>query len=159
MSDAKTDTTTDDPVVGHKTMRDGTHIPLHRSEADTIMACIERSKAERVALMPDERSAIHAMFYAYIRLKELGWDDAVYCPKDGSSFNVIEPGSTGIHPCHYEGEWPNGTWWIEEDDGDSSSSRPVLFKRRPADQAIYDAKMEAARARYRAEMEAESNAE
>jgi hypothetical protein len=94
----------------------------------------EERAAGRAARMPDERSAIHAMVEAFMRLKELGWNDAIYCPKDGSSFNVIEPGSTGIFRAHYEGEWPKGSWSLE-DGGDLWPSRPILFRLYPDDAA------------------------
>jgi hypothetical protein len=115
------------PIVGHKTFSDGHHEPLRQSEAAAIMAASDAAKALRTRRMPDERAAIDAMFEAWQRLKELGWNDAQYCPKDGSLFDVIEPGSTGIHRCRYEGEWPKGSWWIEGD-GDLWPSRPVLFR-------------------------------
>jgi hypothetical protein len=126
---------TPDDIVGHKTFADGPlsfrHEPLTRAEADAIMAKVEKAQQDRVERMPDERSAIKAMFEAWLRLKELGWREAIYCPKDGTPFEVIEAGSTGIHRCVYEGEWPKGSWWILED-GDMSPSRPVLFRLSPA---------------------------
>jgi hypothetical protein len=118
---------TGDPIVGHKTFSDGHHEPIRQSEAAAIMAASDAAKALRARRMPDERAAIDAMFEAWLRLKELGWKEAQYCPKDGSRFDVIEPGSTGIHRCRYEGEWPKGSWWIEGD-GDLWPSRPVLFR-------------------------------
>lgn len=123
-----------DPVVGHKTFRDGPlgfrHEPLRQSEADAIMASVRAADARRVELMPDEQSAIRMMFEARQRLIGLGWRDATYCPKDGREFDVIEPGSTGIHRCHYSGEWPTGSWWIT-DERDIYPSRPVLFRLSP----------------------------
>lgn len=83
--------------------------------------------AARAALMPTEQDAIRLMHEAYTRLKDLGWNDPIYCPKDGSEFDVIEPGSTGIHPCIYMGDWPTGGWWIVSH-GDLSPSRPVLYR-------------------------------
>lgn len=121
----------EEPVVGHKTFRndDGTfrHEPLYESEANALMAQIEAAEARRNELMPDEDAAIRMMMDAHQRLKDFGWRDAIYCPKDGSVFKVLEPGSTGKHDCIYQGEWPNGSWWIVED-GDMCPSRPVLFK-------------------------------
>ena len=120
-------TNDDDPICGHKTLRrdDGTlyHEPLRRSEADALWAHVEREKARRETLMPDEQSAIKLMFDSYTRLRDFGWNDAIYCPKDGSLFLAIEPGSTGKHVCTYQGEWPDGRWWI-----DDCPSRPVLWK-------------------------------
>lgn len=101
--------------------------PMDKEDADKILARIEANKNARLELMPDEQSAINMMWNARERLTELGWRDPIYCPKDGSTFLVIEPGSTGVHKCHYSGEWPNGTWWIT-DERDMYPSRPVLFK-------------------------------
>ena len=114
-------------VVGHKTFYDGSHEPLRESEAAEIMRASDEAKAQRAAQMPDDKTAIEAFFNAWLRLKELGWNDAICCPKDGTRFDVIEPGSTGIHQCYYEGPWPKGSWWIVGDD-DLYPSRPVLFK-------------------------------
>lgn len=66
-------------------------------------------------------------------LKAHGWRDATYCPKDGTRFLAIEPGSVGVFPCYYQGEWPNGHWWIEAH-GDLWPARPILYKDMPKDQ-------------------------
>lgn len=117
----------DDPIVGHTTFRDGHHEPIRQSGAEAIIAESDRAKALRAEQMPNVRAAIEALFSAWLRLKELGWQEAQYCPKDGQLFDVIEPGSTGIHRCRYEGTWPTGGWWIVGDD-DLYPSRPVLFR-------------------------------
>lgn len=114
-------------VVGHKTHADGSHSPLREVEAKALIAASDSAKARRAEQMPDERSALHAMFNAWLRLRELGWNDAIYCPKDGTRFDAIEAGSTGIHRCYYEGQWPSGRWWIVGDD-DLYPSRPILFR-------------------------------
>ncbi len=117
----------DDPIVGHKTFHDGHHEPLRKAEADSLQAAVDAGKARRAEQMPDEKTAIHAMWEAWMRLKDLGWNEAIYCPKDGSEFKAIEAGSTGIHRCRYDGDWPTGHWWIIGDD-DLYPSRPVLFR-------------------------------
>jgi hypothetical protein len=121
----------DDKIVGHKTFRtdDGgfRHEPLTESEAASLWAECEAEQAKRAADMPTEQDAIKAMFSAWLRLKELGWKEAIYCPKDGSTFKAIEPGSTGIFDCSYEGEWPKGSWWCYANN-DVYPSRPTLFK-------------------------------
>lgn len=121
-----------DPVVGHKTFDDGEggfrHEPLYASEAETLLAEIEEADRRRAEMMPDEQSALRMMFEAWQRLKELGWSEAIYCPKDGSEFDAIEAGSTGVHRCHYEGEWPDGTWWIA-DHGELWPSHPILYRK------------------------------
>lgn len=129
-----TDNKEHDPIVGHKTFDDGEggfrHEPLHASEAKALWEKAEIAEQRRAELMPDEQSAIRTMFEAWLRLKELRWKEAIYCPKDGSEFDVIEPGSTGIHRCHYRGEWPNGHWWIIDRD-DLWPSRPILYRKLP----------------------------
>lgn len=120
-----------DPIVGHKTLRnkDGSHScqPLKKYEADKIIAEIERKEAARAVAMPSEQSAINRIQDGYLRLKDFGWREAIYCPKDGSKFLIVEAGSTGIHECVYRGEWPEGGWWILSD-FDMYPSHPILFK-------------------------------
>lgn len=96
-------------------------------EWETLLKALDDQLSKRAAAMPTEQDAINAMFQAWLRLRELGWRDAVYCPKDGSTFLAIEPGSTGIHDCSYRGEWPDGGWWIHAD-RDMWPSRPCLFR-------------------------------
>lgn len=115
--------------------------------AEELWAEIEAADAARAAKMPDDRAALEQMFDAYIRLKDLGWNDAIYCPKDGTSFEVIEAGSCGIHRCHYQGEWPDGHWWVEEAH-DLWPSRPILYRLYPEDEAKRKAKMAEAAARF-----------
>ena len=146
-----------DDIVGHKTFDTGEicpetgfpkmrHEPLTRAEANSIWESAEKAKKERAERMPDEQAAIRAMWDAYQRLRELGWNDPSYCPKDGSHFKVIEPGSTGIHDGAYWGEWPNGHWNVF--DGDVWPSRPVLFKLYPEDQSQEDARREEVRKKF-----------
>jgi hypothetical protein len=94
---------------------------------ENLLDVIDEQEAKRAEDMPTEQDALSRMFDCVQRLKELGWNDATYCPKDGTVFNVIEAGSSGIHKAHYEGKWPDGTWWIH-DNGDLWPSRPILFK-------------------------------
>lgn len=115
---------------GHVTQADGSHIPLTRDQASDLWDRIERASEARAMRLPEQGDALSAMFEAYQRLKELGWREAIYCPKDGSVFEVIEAGNTGVFDCHYEGEWPRGTWWVHSD-GDLWPSRPILFRLKP----------------------------
>lgn len=82
-----------DEIVGHKTLMDGTHVPLLRAEARELLAAVDRDKRRRESAMPSERDAIVMMWQAYQRLRELGWREAIYCPKDGTWFQAIEPGA------------------------------------------------------------------
>lgn len=98
--------------------------------------CSQHAIAMRMTPRPDGaepalREQIEKLFEAYQALKRLGWNDIIYCPKDGTWFDAIEVGSTGIHTCRYEGEWPTGSWWIS-DENDLSPARPVLFRKREA---------------------------
>jgi len=96
-------------------------------------------------MMPTDQDAINLMNAAYNRLKRLGWKEAVYCPKDGSSFEAIEPGSTGIHQTHYDGEWPNGHWWVAAG-GDLWPSRPCLYRPTEAEKTERERRIAAFRA-------------
>lgn len=147
-----------DDIAGHKTFATGEicpetgfpqmrHEPLSRAEANTLWDACQKAHEDRVARMPDEKSALHAMHDAYTRLRDMGWREAIYCPKDGSHFQAIEAGSTGIHDCAYRGEWPNGHWDVYGD-GDVWPSHPILFKLYPEDQAKEDARREEARKRF-----------
>lgn len=123
--------TDDTEIVGHKTFSDGQggfrHEPLTRTEADALWEAAKAAEQKRAEDMPAEQDALRVMCDAYRRLEQLGWRNAVYCPKDGSIFDAIEAGSTGIHDCFYMGEWPSGSWKIV-DEGDVWPSRPILFK-------------------------------
>jgi len=125
------------PIVGHATHADGTHTPIRKDVAEALWQSAEVAREKRAVDMPTERDAIATMFSAYQRLKELDWNDAMYCPKDGSMFDVIEAGSSGIHTCRYEGEWPTGNWWIEEA-GDLWPSRPILYRRTEVEKARWE---------------------
>lgn len=124
-------------IVGHKTFSTGRmgpsgfpelqHEPLTRAEADELLQRSDHAKAQRAAAMPTESDAIVAMWSAWQRLKELGWRDAIYCPKDGTPFQAIEAGSAGIHECSYLGKWPTGSWLCHAD-GDLWPSRPILYR-------------------------------
>lgn len=114
---------------GHMTLADGSHVPLTAEEATAIWESAERRAAARAETMPTEKDALNAMFEAWQRLKELGWSEAIYCPKDGSMFDAIEAGSTGIHDCCYRGEWPSGSWDLYAD-GDIWPSHPILYRKK-----------------------------
>jgi hypothetical protein len=112
---------------GWATLESGAHVALSPDECEAIVRSADAAKERRHAEMPDEQSAIRHMFDGWLRLKDFGWQEAIYCPKDGTVFDAIEAGSTGIHDCHYQGEWPGGSWWIHGD-GDLWPSRPILFR-------------------------------
>lgn len=91
----------------------------------------ERSaKLDKDYRTQDEKRILGEMFSRYQELVKLGWQDIVYCPKNGTTFLCIDAGSTGVHKCQYLGEWPKGAWWILEA-GDMWPSRPILWKPLP----------------------------
>lgn len=118
-------------------------ISTTKEQWDGMNDAIAVEDAARAALMPTEQDAIRLISDAHERLKELGWNDIIYCPKDGSEFDAIEVGSTGIHRCHYSGEWPDGSWLIA-DEHDLYPSRPIMY--RVTEQEI--ARLEAMRAKF-----------
>jgi hypothetical protein len=101
-------------------------MPLTREEADALWKEAAKQQQDRADYMPSVDAALTLLTQAHQRLKELGWREAMYCPKDGTVFEIIEAGSSGIHRCHYDGEWPNG-WWVHAD-GDLCPSHPILWR-------------------------------
>lgn len=151
-----------DDIVGHKTLDTGErdkhglpvyrHEPLTRVEGEALWEAAKAAEAKRAVDMPTEQDAINVMFSAWQRLKELGWREGVYSPRDGSVFKTVELGSTGIFDCDCHGEWPDCTWTTyDSHDAYPSSKPPAMFKLLPEAQAEYDAKKAAARERYQRE--------
>ena len=68
---------------------------------------------------------------AYEGLKACGWQEAVYCPKDGTRFLAIDMGSAGVFPCYWMGNKLNGGGFWSEAHGDLWPARPVLWKPMP----------------------------
>jgi|TARA_R100000093_G_scaffold41509_5_gene21717 hypothetical protein len=108
-------------------MSDGSREPIRANEAETIMAQIEAGRVVRREQLPDLKACLTMLGRVSERMRELGWKDAIYCPKDGSPFEAIEFGSTGIHVAGYEGKWPKGSWWVYGG-GDMWPSRPILWR-------------------------------
>ena len=142
-------------IVGHKTFAkdDGItfrHEPLTRAEADRIMASVEAAKAKRAEAMPTTEDAVSALWDAWYRLKELGWQDPRYAPADGRIKKVIEIGSTGIHDAHctprgdHDGKGDRW-WWIPE--GGYFPSEPIFYM--PDEQEKAEQAERAARVRER----------
>ncbi len=100
------------------------------STFEQILHDIQDQEKARAIAMPTEEAALHQMRDVFLRLKELGWTEAQYCPKDGKTCLFIEFGSSHVFHGHYSGEWPNGVFLLE-DQGDLYPSRPVLFRPLP----------------------------
>ena len=97
---------------------------------DALLAAIEARDQKRRELMPTEQEALTLMFEAFHRLKELGWHEAMYAPKDGRPLELIEAGSTGIHSgyCEERPQSPFKTKWFWIEDGDVWPSKPILYR-------------------------------
>ncbi len=85
--------------------------PIENTDAEALWKRCEDDKAQLAAIMPDDKAALRVLSNAYVRLKDLGWKEACYCPKDGSTFHSISVGSTGIGDTCYQGDWPTGKYW------------------------------------------------
>lgn len=155
-------------VVGHKTFDTGErdedgfpihrHEPLTRAEGAALWASAKEAERLRAERMPDEQAAIRALWDAHQRLKEFGWKEPQYCPKDGTNFKIIELGSTGIFDCHYQGEWPDGLYMVsDEHDVYPTSIGVAMFKLLPADEERRKQRMAEAAARFEAELETEAS--
>lgn len=122
-------------IVGHTTMRDGSHLPLTREVADALWAAAKAAEAKRAADMPDVETALRALTDAHHRLKELGFREAQYGRrKDFKMVELIEPGCSavcrGYWRYHSNDELQGGCFWIP-DDGDEWPSHPILFRELP----------------------------
>lgn len=95
-------------------------------QATAIIKALDADKAKRIDEMPDIDAALRVFARAYRRLIELGFREIIYHPKDGSTFEVIEPGSTGIFPCEFWESPTRGSFWIQQDGG--TPSHPVLWR-------------------------------
>lgn len=97
----------------------------------SVMADIARERSDLTVAMPTERDALEAIHCAIVRLRDLGWNDAIYCPKDGTPFETCQAGSTGVHRCTYGGgDWPNGFYMVE-DGGDIYPMKTGVLLWRP----------------------------
>lgn len=115
---------------GHRTFRENgitRHEPLTPDEAEALWRDAEERDRRRAELMPDEQAALDMLFEAFQRLKDLGWQEAIYCPKDGTVFDAVQAGITKTAACRYVGEWPRGGWEVIADD-DLWPAHPILWR-------------------------------
>lgn len=142
----------DDQYYGHMTLADGSHVALTADAAKALWEASDAAQRKAEADFPDEQTALREISRAKQRLHDFGWRDGIYCPKDGSEFEIIEAGSTGVFRARYDGTWPDGMWMTFAD-GDiyPSSSAPFMFRLLPEAQAEYDRKMAEAAARFAAD--------
>ena len=84
-------------IGGHKTMIDGTHLPLTEDEANAIWHGIEKATAARAEAMPTARDVLRSMIQAETRMRELGWAlGGGLKVRRGDECAVMQPGSTGM---------------------------------------------------------------
>lgn len=95
----------DNDYHGSMTMADGSRVALSADEAKSLWDSIEKATAERAVRLPDAHACLAAMSSASSRMKELGWRESTYCPRDGSLFAVCEIGSTGMWTANFSGEY------------------------------------------------------
>lgn len=121
MTTDTTDRERDAAIAGGIMCGDDGCRPISREAAEALWSAAKEHQRKRAEAMPDEPTALRAMVDAYQRLKELGWRDATYAPKD-EPIEMLEVGSTGIH----RGYRDDIGFWIQ--DTDTWPSRPVLFR-------------------------------
>ena len=93
----------------------------------------ESAEKERAELEPFAHPAMADISRLTSELRNAGWNDIAYCPKDGTVFLAWSPINGPLpYRCSYDGEWPNGSWWACTC-GDIWPDRPVLFKPLPQD--------------------------
>lgn len=82
---------------GHKTLTDGTHVPLTKDEAEAILRAVDEAKAKRAEDMPTARDALASLIRAEQRMKDLGWwKGGGLRIKLGDECAIAETGSTGM---------------------------------------------------------------
>lgn len=97
---------------------------VNAEQWDQMMAAFERADQWRADQIPDEAAALNVMMECWKRLKEMGWRESMYCPRDGAPVEFIEAGSTGIHKG-----WRDDTYfWIDDGDQWPSKTGPILFR-------------------------------
>lgn len=101
------------------------------TKAEELFDEYQRHKADRAHRMPTTEDALRVIADAHERLKELGWRQIQYGPKQGVHVELIEPGCTAVLTGYRNDvRGPNETWWVETD-CDLWPSRPIMWRRGP----------------------------
>jgi hypothetical protein len=91
---------------GHKTLIDGTHVPLTSDEAEALWKAVEAEKVRREETMPTARDALGMLIQAQQRLNELGWWlGGGLRVRRGDECAVAQTGSTGMWTGHVDDEY------------------------------------------------------
>jgi len=82
---------------GHKTMADGTTVPLTKQEAKTIWEGAQAAREKLVRDMPTAKDALTSINAAHSRMNELGWwlGGGLHVRR-GDECAIAQSGSTGI---------------------------------------------------------------
>lgn len=86
---------------GSMTTMDGRRIALTSDQAKSMWEQCEKADRDRAEKYHDSAACLDAMLSAECRLKQLGWRNGRYCPRDGNAFAVCQVGSTGM----WKGFW------------------------------------------------------
>lgn len=90
---------------GHKTLTDGSRVPLTEDEANALMDQLAAAKSRRASDMPTVRDALSAIIAAEERLRELGWwRGGGLRVRRGDDCAVIQHGSTGMWSGRYQAD-------------------------------------------------------
>lgn len=82
---------------GHKTLADGSRVPLTEDEAEALWRAVEEARTKRAEAMPTAKDALAALIEAQARLRELGWaPGGGLRVRRGDDCAVAETGSTGM---------------------------------------------------------------
>lgn len=139
---------------GSGRLADGSRVMFTPEQAKALWEASEAAQAKAAADFPDQQSALREISRAVQRLRDFGWRDGIYGPKDGSEFEVIEAGSTGVFRCRYDGQWPDGMWMTFDDSDVYPSSRPpLMFRLLPEAQVEHDRRVKEVAARVAASRE------
>jgi hypothetical protein len=91
---------------GHKTLIDGTRVPLAEHEAEALWKAVEAAKAHRAETMPTAQDALRMLIQAQERLNELGWRlGGGLRVRRGDECAVAQTGSTGMWTGHLGDEY------------------------------------------------------
>jgi hypothetical protein len=104
-----------------------------------LYVAVIRANINRANLMPTQYDALAIMCQAHERLRDLGWREGMYAPKDGTTFETVQAGSTGVHDCYYS---PDGYWNFIDNDVYPSKSAPLLYRLKPNKSALTKAECE-----------------
>lgn len=98
-------------------------------------AADERDKAIRES-MPAEEDAIKQMFWAWLRLKQLGWHDTQTAPPLGEGLSIVEIGCASMQFAQFHLTRSGYIYTVF--DGDIwPGATPVMWRlRKPSDRAV-----------------------